>query len=111
MAEQLEKVESAPPAPFTFNLKEFLGGFFGWFLVNGLIWLIVGGPGENFNAAINLFIFPINLLALIILSIIKRTRNIGLGILSALAFNLLLSLVLGTALNGFCFVPFMFPIE
>lgn len=85
----------------------FLAGFLGWYLINGLIWLGLGNPVDS-EYIPNLLIFPINLLALIILSVGKRTRNVGLGILAALALNLLLSLILGALMNGVCFVPFYY---
>jgi hypothetical protein len=86
---------------------QILYGFFGWYLINGLIWLLLGlSPNEGYNIFVNIYIFPLNLLALIVLSVNKSTRKIGLGVLIALALNLLLSLVVGLGLNGVCFIPF-----
>lgn len=83
-------------------------GFVGWYLVNGLFWLLVGNP--SFNSDYNFIrywaVFPLNLLALIILALVKKTRIISLGMLAALALNLLVSLVVGASMNGMCFVPF-----
>ena len=86
--------------------NQILYGFFGWYLINGLIWLYISSLNQMESIFNNLFIFPINLLALIILSVNKRTRKIGLGILIALALNLLLSLIVGLSINGICFIPF-----
>jgi hypothetical protein len=85
----------------------FLVGFLGWYLVNGLIWYFINDPTSDGQSRLfNLFIFPANLLVLIVLSAIRRTQAIGLGILAALGLNLVLSLILGTVMNGICFFPF-----
>jgi hypothetical protein len=89
--------------------KSVLVGFFGWYVLNGLFWLSQGNPSMTslWRAQIaNVFIFPLNLLTLLILAAIKSTRKIALGILIALAVNLFLSLLVGAFLNGVCFVPF-----
>jgi hypothetical protein len=86
---------------------QILYGFFGWYLINSIIWLlIISNLGYGEYVFLNLFIFPINLLALIVLSARKSTRKIGLGILLALALNLFLSLLVGLSVNGVCFIPF-----
>jgi len=85
---------------------QILYGFFGWYLINSIIWLLISTRGYAEYVFLNLFIFPINLLTLIVLSVIKSTRKIGLGILIALALNLLLSLMVGLTINGVCFIPF-----
>jgi len=92
---------------------QILYGFFGWYVINGLIWLILvnvnmdsSGGGPPAYVILNLLIFPANLLALILLAAGKRTRKMGLGILAALALNLLLSLLFGMLINGVCFIPF-----
>ena len=88
--------------------RQFLVGFVGWYLANGLTWyaLVRGSNNAGEGVFMNIILFPINLLALIILSAIKRTQRVGLGILAALALNLGLSLVLAASINGFCFIPF-----
>ena len=102
--------EEKPPLFTTIKSREFLIGFFGWYFINGLIWAILemfySYLGNYSGWYLELLIFPINLLVLIILSAMKRTRKIGLGILAALALNFLLSLILGLLFNGVCFVPF-----
>jgi len=87
---------------------QVLYGFFGWYLVNGLIWMAFGGPYRWEFASPNLYIFPANLLTLILLAVVKRTRKIAMGILLAIALNLVISLLLGLVFNGVCFVPFFF---
>ena len=101
------KVEPQPP-PLTRNEKifRFLVGFLGWYAVNGLLWYLVGNPNEGENFILLLCSFPANVLALLVLSLAKRTRLIGFGVLAAVALNLLISLILGVLQNAFCFVPF-----
>ena len=83
-------------------------GFVGWYLVNGLVWLPFNGSATKgeFALLINVFILPINLAILLILGLIRRTRWVALGILTALAFNLAVALIIGAVINGVCFVPF-----
>jgi hypothetical protein len=92
------------------KIRDLAIGFFGWYVATGLIWWVVGNlevfqglDGAIFFLIIN---FLANLLTPIILSAIRRTRFIGLGILAALGLNFLISLVLGTFFYGICFVPF-----
>jgi hypothetical protein len=86
------------------NWRFFAFGFIGWYLVNGVIWVL---PGNNeFNLLLTL---PANILILIILAIIKRTRWIAFGMLTAIALNFLISLVLGLFNQAVCLVPFFSP--
>lgn len=87
---------------------DFLMGFGGWYLLNGLAWLLIGFDhgwleGDSYGVP-NLFLFPLNVILLIIFLIFRRW--IGLGILSALALNLLIALAMNIATNGTCAVPF-----
>ena len=50
-----------------------------------------------------------SIVTLIVLAIIKSTRRIAFGVVVALAFNLLVSLVMGVSYNAWCFIPFIFP--
>jgi len=101
--------------PLTFSLwlqknRYQIAGFFGWYVINIMIWLLAGStPGNDADIFINLLLFPANILVLIILAIIKSARRVASGVLVALAFNLLVSLVMGASLNGWCFIPFIFP--
>ena len=89
-------------------------GFGGWFLVNGLLWgwifgldsQAMGGNEEGYF----LFIipFPLNIAFVIVLARNIKFRPIAGGILAALAVNLVVSLVRGIYLNGFCLIPFFF---
>jgi len=101
----------APPLSRNKKIRNLLIGFAGWYIANGLFWYSQFGGSTNTNTngeyiIANLILFPINLLVLIILSAIKSTRWVGLGILVALALNLLLALIVGTSINGWCFIPF-----
>lgn len=82
-----------------------IGGLLGWFLVNGLIWLVIGEDAWDFGIAL----FFGNLLAMIILIAVPSTRKIGQGILIAWAANFILALILGAFFNGLCLVPFFSP--
>lgn len=95
----------------TIKSWQFLAGFLGWYLVNGLYWVLLLGRQTIWQYAGDNFLilaptFCLNLLALILLSAIKPTRKIGLGILTALAVNLVIASVLGVAENAWCFYPF-----
>lgn len=82
----------------------FISGFIGWFLVNGLLWSLIGSGGGAF--IVNLFILPINIGVLIILAAIHKTRWIVWGILAAWAVNFIFAIILGVIWNGACLVPF-----
>ncbi len=90
----------------------FAIGFFGWYLVNGLVWLLLGadiGFSQYFDENLiffNLLLWPVNLIATIILAVIRKTRMIGFGVLGALVLNILISLVIGIVMDGLCFIPF-----
>jgi hypothetical protein len=100
-----------PEIPIS-RAEKFLGfaiGFGGWFLINGVIWLglLQGTATRSWtNTSSELIMLPINILAPIILGVIRQTRWEALGVLSALAFNLVVALIIGAFFNGVCFVPF-----
>lgn len=75
-------------------------GFVGWYLVS---WALVRPLGLN--------LFFLNIIALIVLALIKATRRVAGGILVALALNFTISLILGLGLNALCFIPFFTPIS
>ncbi len=95
-------------------------GFIGWYIVNGLFWLIyVQFPVKDPNAIYGLSPYlnmamlatVINVILLIVLALIRRTRWIALGVLCALALNFAVSLVLGLSFNAFCLTPFFTPLK
>lgn len=89
---------------------DFVAGFGGWYLLNGLVWLLIGynyGWLEGTYGVPNLLLFPLNVILLIVFLIFRRW--IGLGILGALALNLLIALVMSIVVNGVCAVPFWVP--
>jgi hypothetical protein len=98
-----------------------LAGFIGWYIVNGLFWLIykqiplLDPRGSTFVAIdyLNMGILTtiINVIALIVLALIRRTRWIALGVLGAWAVNLAVSLVLGLLFNALCLTPFFTPLR
>ncbi len=82
-------------------------GFVAWFVVNGVVWLILLKGGEvnaDFNLFFNVFILPANLIALLILAIFRN--RIALGMLIAIAANLVVALMLSLGYNGMCAIPF-----
>lgn len=84
-------------------------GFVGWYVVNGIFWQALANLSlnTNYNLVTVLFPLPANLLVLIILAVMPWTRKIALGMLAAIAVNLVLSLALGVFINGVCFfAPF-----
>ena len=100
------------PSTSRFRLSwKFAVGFLGWYLV---IWLIyrlqIPGPDpQGYGTMIlSLIVFPAQIIGLFFLFVIKDVRKIGWGMLSAIAVNLLISLMLGLGLNAVCFIPFFF---
>ncbi len=102
---------AAPPLSPAEKRRDFFIGFVGWWVVNGALWLgLTGGEGlglGGFGILLNLLLFPANLLMLIVLAFIRRW--IALGGLAAIAVNLLIALIMGVTLAGFCFIPFFTP--
>ena len=105
-----------PPEPQSVFEKgiEVVVGMFGWYVVNGITWFLFLPPSRSslqggYGAEIDIFslgLIPFNIIFLMILGSIPRTRMIALGILMALALNFLISLLLGMTMNAFCFIPF-----
>lgn len=102
-----------PPRKFKLTWQ-LAAGFLGWFLVNGLGWLIILA-GRKFSSGDETAVicngalfFPLNLLILVLLAWKVKTRQIAWGIVAAWGVNLIVSLVLGFSLNAFCLVPFFF---
>jgi len=90
----------------------FAVGFLGWFLVNGLVWLLISRGEMNLEEQegmvfINaLCVLPLNLAIMLLLLWKKFTRMISLGILTAYGVNLIISLILGLSTNAACLIPF-----
>src|SRR5574341_783869 len=109
-ADDLWLLKSAKP-PITTRQKyvDLIIGFVGWYVVNTSVWfwLLEGSrlsDGTGLAIAANLFILPPNMIALIILAFVRRW--VALGVLAALGFNFLISIVVGLFVNAMCFVPF-----
>jgi len=101
-------MEAPPTAPQLDNRRKWLlfaVGFLGWYLVNGLIWLILLRASGS-NGFENLLICPANGILLVILGINRPTRFVALGILVALAANFVISIIAGLVFNAQCFIPF-----
>src|SRR5690242_11101395 len=94
---------------------DFVLGFFGWFLVNGLLYggsiLILQAVGSNTSdstLALLLGLIPllVNIAALIFFAFTRRW--IALGILAAFALMLVAVLLIGIVLYVICFNQGMF---
>jgi len=104
---------SGPQSASVFELTwRFAVGFLGWYLVVWLIyWSLLNGKTDpqGYSAMIlSMLVFPAQIIALFILFVVKDFRKIGWGMLSAIAVNLLISMILGLGLNAVCFIPFFF---
>lgn len=95
------------------KVRDLIIGFAGWFVINGGIWLFVAldSPIESRLAyageggeILNLCLLPVNALVLILLAFLRRW--IALGMLTALALNLIVALVLGFTTHATCGIPF-----
>ncbi len=104
---------SPPPQPVkqlsrNEKTRDFLIGFLGWFLVNGLVWAVIteriGGELGQYSFIFGIFVLPPNLLALVILAFARRW--VALGLLVAYAANFALALLAGAFINGVCWFPF-----
>jgi hypothetical protein len=83
----------------------FAAGFLGWFVINWLVWREIGvNEGENFLFGI--LTLPVNLIVMVVLAAVRRTRWIGLGILTAIVLNLVITLVMGLVTQAVCLIPF-----
>ena len=127
-----EQPESDKPAEGTSNkpkkqltrnekIRDFLFGFVGWWIISGLVWLgVTKGnfsiPSRIWSELLALFelvflllFFLTQLIALIILAF--RRGWIALGMLSAIAMNIVITLLIGLTQNAFCFAPFFIPLR
>ena len=86
--------------------SDFLIGFLGWFVVTwGLYGLMmVVSPARSWTATLGCLWFPANLLVLTILAFTRPYR--ALGMLAALAANLLIALLAGALGPSICFMPY-----
>lgn len=85
----------------------FASGFLGWFIIYGLVWwkmVPIELPGAIFWY--DLCLFPINIILMIVLTVSKKTRLIGFGILAAMAVNLIIALLMGVGMDAIFNVPF-----
>jgi alpha-glucosidase len=95
------------------NLLCFLGGFLGWFLVNTLLLKIlkVSIPDKHILdqplLTIWVMILGVNIAVLITLMIIKKTRWISSGMLTAMLANLIFTLVFFSPAKARWLIPVM----
>jgi len=89
------------------KIIDFVAGFAGWFLLNGVAWLLTNESLHNNYGVPNLLFLPLNVIVLIVFLI--RRRWVGFGILAAVALNLVIALIVGATLNATCAIPFWVP--
>lgn len=92
------------------KLIGFAAGFGGWFVIGSVVWTVLSlfaAQGEGASLLITIFVMPIlfgvNLTVLIVLAF--KRRWIALGMLSALALNLVVSILIQAIFMGTCAVP------
>lgn len=91
------------PASRRAQVIEFLIGFVGWWLVNGLVWWMTDTTSGDY-ALWNMCVLPINLVLLLVF--LRARRYVGWGILATYAVNFALALFTNMLLNGACWIPF-----
>jgi ribosomal protein L40E len=82
------------------KLLEFGIGFLGWYLLFGLIGLGVSNSLNPYGCVIS----PIILVVILAF----KFRWVAFGILSAIASNFAISMILGLQFNAICFYPFFY---
>ena len=108
---------TAPP-PSEPNIKQWLTdngkrvrfaiGFVGWWVAFSLVLVLLIGGGQGSLAIYDwIFVFPVQVIVLIILAF--KQRQVALGMLSAIALNLVLSLLRGAVVSAVCFIPLWSP--
>ena len=78
------------------KIRDFLIGFFGWWIVNVLLWVIspVDPSGQLPGEIFNFIVLPINIIVLIFLAF--RRRWVALGVLATYAVNFIIALLLSS---------------
>lgn len=90
---------------------DFMIGFLGWWIINGLFWLgVIGNQDDHLTekALLILLLIAVFYLAELITLIVFAVRRglIALGMIFALASNLAITLFMGLTENAYSFVPF-----
>ena len=103
------------------KLMDFALGFIGWFVVNGILAIVLGwlifstnlfygpeAPPTSQNLPSGLIVMPVitlvNIVVLLVLAF--KRRMMALGILTAYAVNFAVTLVIGVGLASLCGGPF-----
>ena len=87
---------------------EVMIGFGGWYIANGVIWLLVARSSSSSAGVLITCSLPGNIILLLVCALTKRLRRVALGILIALALNFVISLFVGMVFNALCFIPFFY---
>lgn len=89
-----------PPSFFRRYQQQTLA-FIGWYVIASILAPVSFG----------LITTPATLIALLVFGLSKDKKRIAGGILVAVAFNFLMSLILGSFLGAVCFVPFYYNVN
>jgi hypothetical protein len=87
-------------------------GFAGWFAVGYAI-AAAGGLDADFRGELTVtyafcVFVPLNLIGLIVLGLIPKTRLTALGVMCAIVVNALVALVMGLFVQALFFIPVLF---
>lgn len=87
----------------------------GWFIINTTIFAFLNLPDSHNRYPEDLLLLWIlvllgNLIVLTVLIILKQTRWVALGIISALALNYVIAIVFLSATDANCFMPVTYPV-
>lgn len=94
---------------------KFAIGFLGWYFVMAFVyWAALGYTFDAqrmnyYDAPIiltGMCIFPAQIVALIVLFLVKSLREVGFGVFFAIGVNLVISIFMGMFSNPLCFIPF-----
>jgi hypothetical protein len=90
------------------KIRDFLIGFVSWYVVNGVIWMLISYTSSNAPLVgiwiLNIWVLPVNLLVLIILAFVRRW--VAWGIVASYAVNFLIAMIFGLILQAACWIPF-----
>jgi len=93
-------------SPTTSNWFKFLGGVLGWFVVNTFIYVTLNRLTDYITAMVLwLGVLLLNVVVMIVLLVIKKTRMIVYGMVAAMALNFAIAISLLMTNQAMCFIP------
>jgi hypothetical protein len=84
--------------------RKFWAGFFGWWIVNGLLYFLLLFIQSELYTTFSCLIFIGNIVALVALSRSPKYKRVATGILGAFAAAFALTLLAAILLFVYCFV-------